>query len=214
MKLDFYYATTTCALASHIALEETGARFDAHFVKLHREEERVAYREVVPSGKVPALRVDGNVLTENVAIITFLARSFPESQLLPAAPLAQARCISMMSWFASTVHLDRRQARVPARFTSDETTHEVLAADGRTRFLADLHQIDAMLEDREWLIGDGFTAADAYALVFWAWAVADGQPVDTLPNFAAHAARVMARPAAQRALQRERHPLIREPASA
>jgi glutathione S-transferase len=208
MKLDFYYATTTCALASHIVLEETGAPFEAHFVKLYREEERAAYREVVPSGKVPALRIDGAVLTENVAIIAFLARTFPESRLLPAAPLAQARCLSIMSWFASTVHLNRRQARVPARFTADETTHAALAADGKARFLADLRQLDTMLQGRDWLIGEDFTAADAYALVFWAWAVADGQPVETLPNFTAHAARVMARPAARRALERERHPLV------
>ena len=208
MKLDFHYTTTTCALASHIALEETGAPFDAHFVKLHRPEEQAAYRQIVPSGKVPALRIDGTVLTENVAIIAFLARTFPESRLLPAAPLAQARCLSIMSWFASTVHLNRRQARVPSRFTSDETTHAALAADGNARFLADLRQLDAMLRDREWLVGEGFTAADGYALVFWAWAVADGQPVDTLPAFAAHAAGVMARPAVRRALERERHPLL------
>ena len=212
MKLDFYYATTTCALASHIAIEESHAPFEAHFVKLHRPEEQAAYRAIVPSGKVPALLIDGTVLTENAAIIAFLARTFPESQLLPAAPLAQARCLSIMSWFASTVHLNRRQARVPARFTSDESCHAALAADGNARFLADLRQIEALLVGRDWLIGDGFTAADAYALVFWAWAVADGQPVDTLPNFAAHAERVMARPAARRALERERHPLIREPA--
>ena len=209
MKLDFYFTTTTCALASHIGLEETGAPFDAHFVKLYREEDRAAYREIVPSGKVPALVVDGTVLNENVAILAFLARRFPESRLLPAAPLAEARALSIMSWFASTVHLDRRQARVPARFATDDAMHQALAAEGCARFLAALRQLDAMLQGREWLVGEGFTAADAYALVFWAWAVADGQPVDTLPNVAAHAARVMARPAVQRALERERHPLIR-----
>lgn len=212
MKLDFYYATTTCALASHIALEETGAPFEAHFVKLHRDAERAAFREIVPSGKVPALRVDGIVLTENLAILAFLARTFPESRLLPAAPLAEARCLAVMSWFASTVHLNRRQARAPGRFTADESAHNALASEGSARFLVDLRQIDAMLEDRTWLVGEGFTAADAYALVFWAWAVADGQPVETLPNLIAHAARVLDRPAVQRALARERHPLIREPA--
>ncbi|MDB5672885.1 MAG: glutathione S-transferase [Alphaproteobacteria bacterium] len=208
MKLEFYYTTTTCSLASHIGLEETGAPFDAHFVKLYREAEVAAYREVVPSGKVPALRVEGEVLTENLAILAYLGRMFPESGLIPADPFAAASCLSMMSWFASSVHLDRRQARVPSRFTADEATHEALALAGNARFLADVRQIDLMLSDREWLIGDHFTAVDGYALVFWAWAVADGQPVDTLPNYAAHAARVMARPAVQRALARERHPLL------
>lgn len=210
MTLDFHYATTTCALASHIGLEETGAPYDAHFVKLHREAERAEYRRIVPTGKVPALIVDGTVLTENVAILTYLAQAFPESGLLPEQPLAAARCLSIMSWFSSTVHLDRRQARVPSRFATDETTHAALAADGSARFLADLRQLDAMLEGRTWLVGDRFSVTDGYALVFWAWAVADAQPVATLPNVSAHAARVMARPAVRRVLERERHPLVRK----
>jgi glutathione S-transferase len=208
VKLDFHYTTTTCSLASHIGLEETGAPFEAHFVKLYKEEGRAAYRTIVSSGKVPALVADGAVLTENVAILTFLARAFPESGLLPDDPLGAARCVSLMSWFASSLHIDRRQARVPSRFTSDEAAHAALARDGAARFLAGIRQLDAMLEGKTWLVGERFSVADGYALVFWAWAVADGQPVETLPNFAAHAARVIARPAVQRALERERHPLL------
>jgi glutathione S-transferase len=211
MKLEFYYTTTTCSLASHIGLEEAGAPFEAHFVKLYREAEVAAYRAIVPSGKVPALRVDGALLTENLAILAFLGRVFPDSGLIPAEPFAAASCLSLMSWFASSVHLDRRQAQVPSRFAADESTHEALAAEGAARFLADLRRIDSMLADRQWLIGDDFSAADGYALVFWGWAVADGQPVERLPNYAAHAALVMARPAVQRALTRERHPLMRSP---
>jgi glutathione S-transferase len=209
MKLELYYTTTTCSLAAHIGLEETGTPFEAHFVKLYRQEEVAAYRATVPAGKVPALRVDGEVLTENIAILTLLARLFPDTGLLPEDPLEAAQCVSIMSWFASTVHLDRRQARVPSRFAADEASHATLAAAGSARFLADLRRIDAMLAGRTWLVGDHFTAADGYALVFWSWAIADGQPVGELPNFAAHAERVMARPAVQRALQRERHPLVR-----
>lgn len=207
MKLEFHYTTTTCSLASHIGLEESGAPFDAHFVKLHKEEGRAAYRTLVPSGKVPALIVDGEVLTENVAILSFLARAYPQSGLLPGDPLAAAQCVSMMSWFASSLHIDRRQARVPSRFTTTEAAHPALAADGAARFLAGLRRLDSMLRGKTWLIGERFSAADGYALVFWAWAVADGQPIETMPHFAAHAARLIERPSVQRALARERHPL-------
>jgi glutathione S-transferase len=210
VKIDFYYATTTCALASHIGLEETGAPFDAHFVKLHRKEGRAPYRDIVPLGKVPALVVDGTVLTENIAIPTFLGRTFSQSGLLPEGAMAMAQCLSLMGWFASTVHLDRRQARAPSRFVREEAGHVALAAEGSARFLADLRRLDAMLEGRSWLIGDHFTAADAYALIFWAWAAGDQQPVATLPALAAHTARVMRRPTVRRALERERHPLIHE----
>jgi glutathione S-transferase len=212
MKLEFHYTTTTCSLASHIGLEESGAPFEARFVKLYKEEERAAYRVIVPSGKVPALLVDGELLTENVAILSFLGRAFPESGLLPHDPLVAARCVSLMAWFASGLHIDRRQARVPSRFTADEAAHPSLARDGTARFLAGLQQLDAMLEGRTWLVGDRFTAADGYALVLWAWAVADGQPVEDLPHFAAHAARVIERPPVERALARERHPLLQRAA--
>ena len=81
MKLEFHYTTTTCSLASHIGLEESGAPFEAHFVKLYKAEERAAYRAIIPSGKVPALLVDGEVLTENVAILSFLACAFPDGMI-------------------------------------------------------------------------------------------------------------------------------------
>jgi len=63
-----------------------------------------AYLKINPHGKVPALAVDGMVLTENVAILTYLARRFPETHLLPAGIIEEAHCISMMAWFASSVH--------------------------------------------------------------------------------------------------------------
>lgn len=208
MKLDFYYTTATCSLAAHIGLEECSVPFEAHFIKLYRDDDVAAYRAIVPAGKVPALSVDGEILTENLAILAFLGRLFPASGLLPEEPLPAAQCLSMMSWFASTVHLNRRQARVPRRFTINEAAHSALAAEGGSRFFDDLRQVDQRLSERAWLIGDSFTAADAYALVFWSWAVADAQPVDMLPNLAAHAERTMSRPAVKRALARERHPLL------
>src|SRR5690606_15331517 len=108
LELDFYYTTTACSLASHIGLEEAGAPFNAHFVKLYRDEEKAAYRQIVPTGKVPALRVDGAVITENVAILTFLAQAFPESRLLPEDPVLAAQGMALMSWLARTGHRDRR----------------------------------------------------------------------------------------------------------
>ena len=83
MKLHFYFTPSTCALASHIALEESGAGFEPELVKLHKPEEVEAYRKINPRGTVPALTVDGTLLTENVAITTFVSRSFPQAKLMP-----------------------------------------------------------------------------------------------------------------------------------
>ena len=64
MKLHFYFTPSTCALASHIALEESGAAFEAELVKLHKPEDVVVYKQINPRGTVPALTVDGVLLTE------------------------------------------------------------------------------------------------------------------------------------------------------
>lgn len=209
MSLDLYYTPGTCALAAHIALEEAGLDYAAHFVKLYDAEAQSAYRATIPSGKVPALRIGDAILMENIAIMGFAALRRPGAALLPAEPLEAAQCLSLLSWFASTVQLSRRQARAPVRFTADASTFASLSAAGRDRFAANLLEIDARLEGRTWLVGERFTVADGYALVFWDWALADGFDVATLPNFAAHARRVMDRPAVRRVLERERHPLLK-----
>jgi glutathione S-transferase len=194
VKLELYYTTTTCSLASHLALEEAGADFAAHFVKLYKPEGRDAYLRINPSGKVPALSIDGVMITENVAILNFAARAFPNARLLPDDPIAAARVNELLGWFASVAHLDRRQARVPARFCKDPSTHAALAAEGRARFWSDLQRIDALLDGTEWLVGAQLSLADCYAMVFWAWGCADGHPMAALEGFAALAKRMLARP--------------------
>lgn len=208
MKLDFYYTPTACSLASHIALEESGLPFEAHYVKLHREEERLGYRAIVPTGRVPALAVDNTILMENVAILTLISKLSPDAQLMPPAPIEAANCLSILAFFASEVHISGRQMRAPVRFTGDTDCHPSISAAGRERFKDNLKRIDAMLTGSDWLIGGTRSVADCYSLVFYAWALADGQDVTSLSNYTALVERMMARPGVRRALQRERHPLL------
>lgn len=208
MKLDFYYTTTTCSLASHLALEEAGADYESHFVKLYKAEGREAYLRVNPLGTVPALSVDGTIVTENVAILNFVADAFPQAGLRPADLLGGARVNALLGWFSSTAHLDRRQARVPGRFCRDAATHEALAAEGRVRLWKDLMRIDRLMAGRDWLVGDRLSLADCYAMVFWAWGLIDEHPMRELSNFGALAGRMLARPAVRRVLERERNPLL------
>ncbi|MDX3901439.1 MAG: glutathione binding-like protein [Sphingobium sp.] len=212
MTLDLYYTPSTCSLAAHIALEEAGIDYTAHFVKLYDSDAQNAYRAIIPAGKVPALRIDGTILMENIGIMGLAALLRPEARLLPADPIEAAHCLSLLSWFASTMQLNRRQSRAPVRFTADATTYPSLSAAGRDRFAANLRELDERLEGRTWLIGDQFTVADGYALVFWDWALADGFDAEAFPNFADHARRVMERPAVRRVLEQERHPLLRRQA--
>lgn len=205
-RLTFYYAPTSCSLASHIALEESGLAFEANRIRLHDADSVVAWRQTNPSGSVPALMSDGRLLTENVAILDYVARSAPAAGLSPDDAFDQARMLSLTAWFASTVHITGRMARAPFRFTPDETTYPALKTEGRIRFEANLHKIDALLADRDWLIGDRMSVADAYALVFYAWGVAGEHPVAGLKHYSALARRMAARPGVQRAMAREKTP--------
>ena len=79
-----YYAPGTCALASHIALEEVGAPYSAERLNFKNNQQNSPdYLRINPKGRVPALVTDGGVLTETPAILAFLAQSFPQAKLAP-----------------------------------------------------------------------------------------------------------------------------------
>src|SRR6202163_4326332 len=103
--LTLYYSPGACSMASHITLEETGAKYEAVPILLAKGEHKTeSYLKINPRGKVPALSVDGKVITENTAILTYLAKRFPDKKLLPADPIEEARCISTMASFSNSVH--------------------------------------------------------------------------------------------------------------
>jgi glutathione S-transferase len=103
--LILYYWPGASSMVPHIVLEEIGTAYQRQLVNLALGEHKSdAYLKINPHGKVPALAVDNTVLTENVAILTYLARRFPEAHLLPEGAIEEARCLSTMAWFASAVH--------------------------------------------------------------------------------------------------------------
>jgi glutathione S-transferase len=117
MKLTLYYAPIACSLVPLITLNESGAPFDVHTVLLAKGQQKTPeYLKLNPKGKVPALAIDGEVLTENVAILSWIAGQFPERHLLPTEPRAAARALSMMAFCASGIHPHLGRANAPLRF--------------------------------------------------------------------------------------------------
>lgn len=210
--LVLHYAPGSCATASHIALEEAGADFAARAVDVRGGENRTpAYLAINPLGAVPVLQVDGEALTETVAILAWIARAFPEAALAPDDPMGLAQCLSLASWLSSSVHPIRRQSRLPARYADDETAHEAVRRVGKTRFWEACRRIDARLDGRAWAMGEAYSICDPYLLLVYGWAFADGYPLAELEAFCAFAARMLERPAVQRVLAREDHPLAARP---
>ncbi len=197
--LTLYYAPGSSSMASHIALEEAGARYETRLVDEKAGEHRTeAYLRVNPRGKVPALRLaDGSVLVENVAIQTYVARTYPEAKLLPDDPEGEARALSLMAFFATAVHPAFSHFWAPRRFTDKPSGEAGIRAKGLAAFHGHCREIDAMLASREWFL-DRFSTLDCYGFVFWGRGLRAGLPMRDLPNYTAHKDGMLAAPAVQR----------------
>src|SRR5206468_1531161 len=100
MKLTLYYAPMTCALVPYVTLSEAGVAFEVINLNTRTNQHRTAeFLALNPKHKVPVLVIDGEPLTENVAIQIWIARQFPEAKLLPADPESEIQAISRMAWF-------------------------------------------------------------------------------------------------------------------
>jgi glutathione S-transferase len=200
--LTLFYAPGACSLAAHIALEESGERYEARRMDLTKGEQKTPeYLKVHPLGRVPALLLgNGEPLTENTAILPYIGKRY---SMWPVDPLAVARALSVIGFFASTVHPAHAHISRPERYATDTAMFPNLQAQGRKMFYEYLSQIDGMLAGREWM-SDAYTVLDPYAFTFYTWGIRRDMPMAELKNFTAHRDRMLARPAVQRAVEDEK----------
>ena len=198
MKL--YYLKGACSLASYIALCETGLKFEA--TAIDRATKKTAdgedFSQVNPKGYAPALRLDdGQVLTENVAVLQYIADLKPESKLAPpAGTLERYRLIEWLAFINSEVHKSISPLFVP-------TASEDVKNFARNNLTRRLDWLDAQLGSRNFLTGDNFTVADAYLFVVLGWFGHVGLDITKWPKLQAFHQRVAARPSVDKALRAE-----------
>ena len=188
-------------MAPHIVLEEGGGKYEAKRVDLAKGEQKTSeYMKIHPLGRVPALKLDdGTPLSENTAILPFLGKRFG---LWPTDPVREAQALSLIGFFASTVHPAHAHIGRPERYTEDKSAFPGLQAMGKKTFQEYLKQIDAMLASREWL-SDWYSVLDPYAFVFYVWGVRRQLPVAEFRNYSAFKDRMLKRPAVQRVVADE-----------
>lgn len=200
-----YSAPGTCGRVSAIVLEEIELPFETRVIRfLKGEHKSPGFKKKNPKGKVPALEIDGAVLTENVAIIRYLAARFPEKGLMPKArTLAEDAALTADLCFCSaTLHPLVTRIRMPQFFAGPENAHAVWKAGCEA-----MREYFQLVEDRlahgPWWYGETWSAMDAY--VYWVfWRVEGAEfPVSEYPRFLAHARRMEERPAVRRAVERE-----------
>lgn len=202
--LTLYFSPGACSLASHIGLEESGARYETKPILLAKGQQRTEdYLKINPRGKVPTLDADGKKLVENTAILTYLARRFPDKKLMPADPAEEARCIGTMCWFSSVVHPSYQRAHRPERFAEGEAAATAVKENGKKSFWANCQEIDSMIQGHDWVMGSAYTLVDPYALVFYGWAARGGFPMKELRSYTSWQERMMNRPTVRKCVEDE-----------
>jgi len=200
--LTLYYAPGACSMAPHIVLEESGEPYETRKVDLAGGEQRTeAYLKISPLGRVPALILDnGEPLTENTAILPYLGKRFG---LWPTDALGEAKALSLIGFFASSVHVAHAHVGRPERYTADQSAFPGIKDMGLKTFHLYLRQIDGLLAGREWF-GERYSVLDPYAFIFYSWGARRGLPMAELKNYTAHKDRMLQRPAAVRVVAEER----------
>jgi glutathione S-transferase len=209
MKLTLYYAPIACSLVPLVTLHESGADFEVKPISLKNKQQHNAdYLRINPKAKVPVLVVDGEALTENVAILTWLASAFPARKLLPADPKNAIKTLSLMAWCASGLHPPLTRIFDPARFCDTPGSEERVRKLALEEVIKNFRIVDGMLASREWMF-DHWTAVDAY--LFWVWRRFGIFKIEIppFPSYAAHGERMMKRESVKRALALEREVLAR-----
>jgi glutathione S-transferase len=198
MKL--YYLKGACSLASHIALYETGLKFDA--AGIDRATKKTAdgedFNAVNSKSYAPALRLDdGEVLTENVAVLQYIADRKPESKLAPpAGTMERYRLVEWLAFISSEVHKSISPLFNPA--ATDDVKNFA-----RTNLTRRLDWLDAQLGSRPFLMGADFTVADSYLFVVLNWFPRVNIDLAKWPALQAFHQRVSARPSVDKALRAE-----------
>lgn len=197
MKL--YFTPGTCSLASNIALREAGIAFQMSKVdkRTKRVDGVLDFTTINPKGYVPALQLDdGQVLTENVVVLQYIADLNPAASLAPpAGTMERYRLQEWLSFINSEIH------KTFSPLFSSEATEDTKTY-ARNYLGKRLRYVEGELGDKEYLMGHQFTVADAYLFTVLGWGVHVG--VDIGPKLKSYVDRIRARPHVAEAIAAER----------
>lgn len=205
--LKLFYSPGACSMSCHIALEEVGVAYEAIEINTKQGSNlRAEYLKINPLAKVPALEIDGDILTEAAAILAYIADSYPDKNLLPRpGTLARARAQEWLNFLSSTVHIAFRPVFRPERMVEAQSCVEDLRRTGVAAVVKALEQANARLIGKKYALGDNFSLCDGYLLVFFLWSRREqlAPLMPTLSALRATALRVLEREAVQAVIRAE-----------
>ena len=200
-----YYFPDNASTFPHMLLRELGVTFELRLVDRKQNAQRSAeYLKLNPQGLIPVLVDGGLVLGETAAIALHLVDRHPEAGLAPPVGTPErAQFYRWMMYLTNTVQPEHLKRAYPDRHVSDPAAVPDVRATAIRRLDAQFDHIEAELGQGPWLLGETFSAVDLFLLMMVMWTSRMPRPATQLPGIAAHAARVMARPAVRAALAAE-----------
>jgi len=201
-----YYAPGTCALASHITLEEAGADYTTERLNFRANQQNSPdYLAINPKGRVPSLVTDRGTLTETPAMLAYIAQSFPQAKLAPlddAFAFAQGQAFN--SYLCSTVHVAHAHKLRGARWATEESSF----ADMKRMVPKTVGACVALIEQKmfrgPWVMGDTYTICDPYLFTIAQWLEGDSVDIASTPKLADHFRRMTERPAVRKVMEQEK----------
>jgi glutathione S-transferase len=164
-----------CSFSAHVVIHELQLPISVERVTFG--DPNSPYRQINPTGRVPALLLDNQtLLTENTAILPYLADLKPGTELFaPAGSVERAQIQGWLGYVATEVHVGAfRPINRPERYSADESAFPGIRQRALEQLTNALKPIEARLAQTEYLVGDRFTVADAYLGVFLGWSARVG----------------------------------------
>ena len=199
--LTLYYARSSCAYAPHILLYDAGADFETVEIDFAKGEQSAPeFLKVNPKGRVPALVTSQGILTENPAILLYIAQTHPAGNLAPTDPFALAEAQAFNMFLASTVHVAHAHKHRGARWADDPAAHAAMTAKVTSNMAMYAGMIEAHYFKGPYVLGAQYSMCDPYLALITRWLGADGVRLADFPKLQAHDALMRTRQSMQKVL--------------
>ncbi len=198
----FYWASNSCAIATHMVLEHVGADYQGQRVDFARGEQKSAdYLRINPKGRVPALATPQGILTETPALMLYVCQQYPQAGLAPLDdPFELARMNAFNCYLCATVHVNHAHRVRGERWSDDPAVVEALKLKVAQNMADGFAYIERDYLHGPWVLGQRMSASDMYLFTISRWLEGDGVDVKQFPKVTAHMQRMAALPAVERVL--------------
>ena len=200
MDITLYHSPGACSMATYISLLEADAEFDVKIISLkNNDQSSPEYAAINPKKKVPFLIVDGNGLSENIAMQSWIAEAFPQANLMPSGNWNQKLALSYMGWFGAGIHQHLTRHFKPIKFCSNTEAHDDIKAKARAMYKEQLSLVDAELKNKTWFF-DHYTVCDSYFFWIYNRGLGEGFDLTEFEHCTNHNTRMLARQSVQKVL--------------